>query len=64
MVGIGLVAAGIDALLGFENEVARFVEIEEVGGGGAVGFLSRDGAFEGVVVERGVLGGRGRFFEI
>ncbi len=32
MVGVGLVAAGIDALLGFDNEVAFFVKIEEVGG--------------------------------
>ena len=46
------------ALFGFKDEAAGFVEIEVAAGGGAVGFLVGDGAFEDVAVF-GVVGAGG-----
>ncbi len=63
LVGIGLVTAGIDALFRLEDEVARFVEVDPVGGGGAVGFFAIDAALEGVAVELVSRDGGGGFFE-
>jgi hypothetical protein len=48
----------IAALLGFEDKTAALVEIDASGAGGAVGVGERDGALEGVGVER-VVGLRG-----
>jgi hypothetical protein len=48
----------LDALLGFEDEVGAFVEVDEVGGGFAVGGGDVDGAVEDVVV-LGVVGDGG-----
>ena len=48
---------GGDALFGFADEVAGFVEVDVVGDGGAVGVHAGDGAVEDVEVFRGI--GRG-----
>ncbi len=58
--GVGTTLGGLffDALFGFEDEVVAAVEVDEIGGGGAVGCGDGDGAVEDVVVF-GVVGGGG-----
>lgn len=51
LVGVGLVAARVDALLGFEDEVERAEQVDPVWGGGAVRFAAVHAALEGVGVE-------------
>ena len=61
--GSGFGAVGIDPLFGFEDEAFGFVEIDPVGGGGAVGMFTGDEPFEdveifGVVFDRRIGGGK------
>ena len=50
LVGIGLVAVRVHALLGFKDEVAGFVEVDPVGSAAAVRFFPINPALEGVGV--------------
>ncbi len=64
MVGVALVAQAVDALLGFENEVPSFVEVDPIRSGRAVGFFAFDAALERVGIQRIVFDWRIGSFEI
>ena len=51
VVGVGLEGEGLAALLGFEDEVAALVEVDETAGDGAVEIADFNGLVEDVGVE-------------